>query len=271
MSTTLNSCGGNASQRANAQPKEPETEVLIKTSMGDIKIKLYNETPLHRNNFIKLVDEQFYDSVLFHRVIKDFMVQTGDPQSKGAAKDVMLGSGGPGYMIDAEFVYPQYFHKRGALSAARMADQVNPERKSSGSQFYIVTGKKYGKMELEDMEGQMGQQEMQSIFNKLCVENHDSIARMQNANDNAGLKKLQDELVGKTNEIAKKNGKFNFTDEQVEAYTKVGGTPFLDNQYTVFGEVIEGMDVVDMIEKSKTDSKDRPKEDVMIISMEVTK
>lgn len=271
MSTTLNSCGGNTSHNANAQNNEPETEVLIKTTLGDIKIKLYNETPLHRNNFIQLVDEQYYDSVLFHRVIKDFMVQTGDPQSKGAEKDVVLGTGGPGYMINAEFVYPQYFHKRGALSAARMADQVNPEKKSSGSQFYIVTGKKYGKMELEQMEGQMNQQEMQNIFGKLCMEKRDSIVQMQNTNDNVGLKKLQDELVAKTTEIARKNGPFHFTEEQVKAYTKEGGTPFLDNQYTVFGEVIDGMDVVDKIEKIKTDSHDRPKDDVMIISMEIIK
>lgn len=269
MSTTLNSCGGNTSHNANAQPKEPETVVLIKTSLGDIKVKLYNETPLHRNNFIQLVEEQYYDSVLFHRVIKDFMVQTGDPQSKGAAPGVTLGTGGPGYMIDAEFVYPQYFHKRGALSAARMADQVNPDRKSSGSQFYIVTGKRYGKTELEQMEGQIGQQELQNIFNNLCQENRDTIIKLQDANDNEGISKLQNELIAKTNQIAREKGRFHFNEEQIKAYTKDGGTPFLDNQYTVFGEVIDGMEVVDKIEKLNTDGNDRPKDDVMIISAEV--
>ena len=128
MAATINSCGGGSAQNAKAQSAQDETKVLIKTTVGDITIKLYNETPQHRDNFIKLVNEHYYDSILFHRVIKDFMVQAGDPESKNAEKGVQLGAGGPGYTIPAEFVYPKYFHKRGALSAARQADQVNPER-----------------------------------------------------------------------------------------------------------------------------------------------
>lgn len=119
------------------------TKVRIKTTLGDITISLYDETPKHRDNFIKLVKEGFYNGTIFHRVIKDFMIQGGDPDSKGAPKGKMLGTGGPGYTIPAEFVYPKYFHKRGALSAARLGDEVNPERESSGSQFYIVWGKVY--------------------------------------------------------------------------------------------------------------------------------
>ena len=144
MAATINSCGAGSSQNAKAQSAD-ETKVLIKTTAGDITIKLYNETPKHRDNFIKLVEDHFYDGILFHRVIRDFMVQAGDPNSKNAAKGDTLGSGGPGYSIPAEFVYPKYFHKRGALSAARLPDQANPMRESSGSQFYIVTGKKYRK------------------------------------------------------------------------------------------------------------------------------
>lgn len=271
MAATINSCGGGSSQNAKAQTAENETKVLIKTTVGDITIKLYNETPQHRDNFIKLVEEHYYDSILFHRVIKDFMVQAGDPDSKNAEKYAQLGSGGPGYTIPAEFVYPKYFHKRGALSAARQADQVNPERKSSGSQFYIVTGKKYGKYDLQDMEKQLNDQQGQGIFDRLCAENIDSIMKLQQTGDRDGLLKLQDELVAKTDAILKEQGPFKFTKEQVDAYMGDGGTPFLDNQYTVFGEVIDGMKTVDKIESAGTDTHDRPRKDIRIITMEIIK
>lgn len=271
MAATINSCGAGASQNAKAQAADNETKVLIKTTVGDITIKLYNETPQHRDNFIKLVQEHFYDSVLFHRVIKDFMVQAGDPESKTAEKFTQLGAGGPGYTIPAEFVYPKYFHKRGALSAARQADQVNPERKSSGSQFYIVTGKKYGKYDLQDMEKQLSDQQGQGIFDRLCAQNRDTIMNLQLAGDNDGLLKLQDELIAQTEQILKEQGQFKFSKEQVDAYMNEGGTPFLDNQYTVFGEVIDGMKTVDKIESSGTDMNDRPRKDIRITSMEIIK
>lgn len=271
MAATINSCGAGSSQNAKAQTTENETKVLIKTSVGDITIKLYNETPQHRDNFIKLVQEHYYDSILFHRVIKDFMVQAGDPESKNAEKGVQLGAGGPGYNIPAEFVYPKYFHKRGALSAARQADQVNPERQSSGSQFYIVTGKKYGKYDLQDMEKQLSDQQGQAIFDRLVAQNRDSIMNLQLAGDNDGLLKLQDELIAKTEAELKEMGPFKFTKEQVDAYMDQGGTPFLDNQYTVFGEVIDGMKAVDKIESAGTDMSDRPRKDIRIITMEIIK
>ena len=271
MAATINSCGAGASQNAKAQTADNETKVLIKTTVGDITIKLYNETPQHRDNFIKLVNEHYYDSILFHRVIKDFMVQAGDPESKNAEKGVQLGAGGPGYTIPAEFVYPKYFHKRGALSAARQADQVNPERKSSGSQFYIVTGKKYGKYDLQDMEKQLSEQQGQAIFDRLVAQNRDSIMNLQLAGDNDGLLKLQDELIAKTEAELKEKGPFKFTKEQVDAYMEDGGTPFLDNQYTVFGEVIDGMRTVDKIESAGTDMADRPRKDIRIITMEIIK
>ena len=271
MAATINSCGGASSQNAKAQTAQDETKVLIKTTVGDITIKRYNETPQHRDNFIKLVNEHYYDSILFHRVIKDFMVQAGDPESKNAEKGVQLGAGGPGYTIPAEFVYPKYFHKRGALSAARQADQVNPERKSSGSQFYIVTGKTYNKYELQDMEKQLRQKQGQGIFDRLVAQNMDSIMKMQMAGDNDGIMKLQEELNAKTNEIFNEQGPFKFTEEQVDAYMSDGGTPFLDNDYTVFGEVIDGMKAVYKIEQAGTDMNDRPRKDIRIISMEIIK
>lgn len=271
MAATINSCGAGSSQNAKAQTAASETKVLIKTTVGDITIKLYNETPQHRDNFIKLVNEHFYDSILFHRVIKDFMVQAGDPESKDAGKGVQLGAGGPGYTIPAEFVYPKYFHKRGALSAARQADQVNPERNSSGSQFYIVTGKKYGKYDLQDMETQLRQKQGQGIFDRLVAQNRDSIMNLQLAGDNDGLLKLQEELNTKTNQLLNEQGPFKFTQEQVNAYMSEGGTPFLDNDYTVFGEVIDGMKTVDKIESAGTDMSDRPRKDIRIITMEVIK
>ena len=269
MAATINSCGAGASQKAKAQSAEKETEVLIKTTAGDIKIKLYNGTPQHRDNFIKLVQEHYYDSVLFHRVIKDFMVQAGDPDSKNADKYAQLGAGGPDYTIPAEFVYPQYFHKRGALSAARQADQVNPERKSSGSQFYIVTGKKYRKYDLQEMEKQFAEQQGDKIFENLCIQNRDTIIKLRSAGDNEGLRKLQVELNAATRKKIEEDGPFKFTEEQVNAYMNEGGTPFLDNNYTVFGEVIDGMKVVEKIESAGTDMNDRPRKDIRIISMEI--
>ena len=271
MAATINSCGDSSSQSAKAQGSEKETQVLIKTTAGDITIKLYNETPIHRDNFIKLVEEHYYDSILFHRVIREFMVQAGDPDSKTADKYAQLGAGDPGYDLPAEFVYPKYFHKRGALSAARKPDQANPERRSSGSQFYIVTGKKYRKYDLQDMEQQLDQQEAQSIFDRLCIQNRDSIIKLQAAGDDEGIRKLQEELVSKTEQKLKEQGKFRFTEQQVDAYMNEGGTPFLDRQYTVFGEVVDGMKVVDKIEAAGTDINDRPRKDIRIITMEIIK
>jgi peptidyl-prolyl cis-trans isomerase B (cyclophilin B) len=191
-------------------------KVKLSTKYGDMVILLYDETPKHRDNFIKLANEGYYDGTLFHRVIKDFMIQGGDPDSKNATPDQRLGVGGPGYTIEAEFI-PEFYHKKGALAAARQGDQMNPERRSSGSQFYIVQGKKYTAAELNNM--------------------------------------------------AQRSGAF-YTPEQIEVYQTLGGTPFLDTQYTVFGEVIEGMDVIDKIAAVKTGAQNRPVEDLeMTVSL----
>jgi len=270
VALTLMSCSAsNSDSQANAaeQIKATDTEmtkVKLETSLGDIVVELYNETPQHRDNFIKLVKEGYYDGVLFHRVIKDFMIQTGDGNSKTAGPNDMLGDGDPGYTIPAEFVYPQYFHKRGALAAARTGDQVNPERRSSGSQFYIVTGKIYGSDELQAMSKRLGDMQKQEIFRRLVMENRPRIEELQRAQDNAGLQTLQNELIQLTEAEAAKTP-FKLTDEQLNAYTSVGGTPHLDGQYTVFGEVIEGMEVVDKIQNVETGTADRPTNDIKIV------
>ena len=237
-------------------------KVKITTTEGEIIVRLYDDTPLHRDNFLKLAKEGFFDGTLFHRVIKEFMIQGGDPESKGAPSDKMLGTGGPGYTIPAEFVYPQLFHKRGALSAARTGDEVNPNRESSGSQFYIVWGKVYKPQELKQMERQMAMQKEQSVFNGLVQENREKIMDLRRNRDRAGLQELQDELVAQTKALCSEMPKPSFTPEQVEAYTTIGGTPFLDDQYTVFGEVESGLDVVEKIQNCETMRGDRPKVDV---------
>ena len=248
---------------------QKETMLKIETTLGDIKVKLYNETPKHRDNFIKLAKEGTYNGTLFHRVIKDFMVQAGDPESKNAPKGKMLGTGDVGYTIPAEIVYPKYFHKKGALSAARQGDNVNPNKESSGCQFYIVTGKVFNDSTLIGMEQQMNENKLTTIFNSLAQKHMKEIYKMRKANDEDGLYDLQEKLFAQAQEEAAKQPEFHFTKEQIEAYTTVGGTPHLDGEYTVFGEVVDGMDIVDKIQNVKTDRSDRPEDDVKIIKVSV--
>lgn len=201
-----------------SQAQDVETLVQIDTDMGKIKVKLFNDTPQHRDNFIKNVKEKRYDGLLFHRVIKQFMIQGGDIDSKDAPMDKHLGDGDPGYTIPAEIVYPKYFHKRGMLCAARTSDDENPERASSGTQFYIVTGKFYTEMELDKME---------------------------------------------------KNDNKTFTPEERQAYMLEGGAPHLDNKYTIFGEVVKGIKVVDKIQFVETNEDDRPLKNIKIKTMTI--
>jgi len=246
---------------ANAEPV-----VDIKTTMGDIKVKLYDDTPAHRDNFLKLVREGFYDGVLFHRVIKDFMIQTGDPNSKTADSTTMLGDGDPDYTIEAEIIYPKHFHKYGALAAARTGDQVNPERRSSGSQFYIVTGEKQNARMLERMEQRANNERRQNYFNGLVKEHMEELKALRAARDRAGMDTLRNKLIEQTEAAVKDEP---LPEELKKAYIELGGTPHLDGAYTVFGEVIEGMDVVEKIQNVETGVADRPKEDVRVISMKV--
>lgn len=247
-----------------------ETRIRMNTNLGTIVLKLYNETPQHRDNFIKLAKNGQYNGLLFHRVIKDFMIQGGDVTSKDAPINKPLGAGDLGYTIPAEFVYPKYFHKKGALSAARTGDEVNPERASSASQFYIVTGKVYSDTELNQMEKQKESRLKQSIFNRLQNENKAKIVELYRNGEKEELAVLRDTLIGKTElEAEKRKDETKLTAEQRDAYKTIGGTPFLDNEYTVYGEVIEGMEIVDAIQQVKTNRQDRPLENIIIESMEV--
>lgn len=257
------------SKKATTTEANDNVCVDIETTMGHIKVKLYNETPAHRDNFIKLVKEGYYNGTLFHRVINKFMIQGGDGDSRNAKPGQRLGMGDPGYTIPAEFVYPRYFHKKGALAAARQGDNVNPEKASSGSQFYIVTGDVIPAGQIGQVERQLQMQQEQAIFNQLVEAHRDEILAMRRARDTQGLQALQDQLIAEMHERIAREGIAKLSEEQKQAYTTVGGAPHLDGAYTVFGEVIEGMDVVEKIEKVATDSADRPKEDIKIISMKI--
>ena len=204
---------------ANISAQE-RAEVELETTEGNIRIALFNETPLHRDNFMKLVRMQFYDSLLVHRVIKDFMIQSGDMSSRNAQPGQLLGAGELDYTTEPEFRLPQIFHRRGVVAAARESDKVNPERRSGAAQFYIVWGKIY---------------------------------------DDRRLAQVQARLDSAT------NGQVKLTPEMMEIYKTIGGTPHLDGQYTVFGEVTEGLDVVEKIQKVFTDDYNRPVDDVRII------
>lgn len=235
-------------------------KVKIQTTLGDITVRLYDETPLHRDNFVKLAKEGYYDGTLFHRVIKNFMIQGGDPDSKDAPANKQLGVGGPGYTIEAE-IKPEFIHKRGALAAARQGDEVNPERRSSGSQFYIVWGQQYNEGQMGQLAKQMEMQQLQAAFNALVQEHRDEVMQLRRNRDRAGLQELQDKLVAQAEANAKAAGPA-LSPAQKEAYTTIGGTPHLDGQYTVFGEVTEGLDIVEMIQNTATGIADRPKDDI---------
>ena len=199
---------------------QKNTKILIETSMGNLTAELYDDTPFHQENFLKLIGEHYYDGLLFHRVIKDFMIQTGDPDSRNAKPRQLLGRGGPDYTIPAEF-RPELYHRKGAIAAARQGDRINPKKESSGSQFYIVEGRKFTDQELDAME--------------------------------------------------QKNMHIRFTDEQRKVYETVGGTPHLDYSYTVFGQVTDGLNVLDSIANVPTDKNNRPLKDVKIITIKVLK
>ena len=245
-----------------------DVKVIVETTMGNFTVLLYGDTPGHRDNFLKLAREGFYNGTLVHRVIDQFMVQAGDPESRNAPAGKMLGSGDPGYTLEAEIVYPRHFHKRGALAAARQGDQVNPQRRSSGSQFYVVTGQKVPEAAIGQLEARMQNTAMQSIFNGLAAQHADQIRQLQAAGDREGLETLRQQLIAQTESQYQANP-VHMTEEMKQAYVTQGGAPHLDGQYTVFGEVIDGMDTIDKIEKVATDGNDRPTTDVKILKMTV--
>ncbi|MDR2927515.1 MAG: peptidylprolyl isomerase [Cytophagaceae bacterium] len=239
-----------------------DKNVMIETKYGNIVIRLYNDTPLHRDNFLKLVTDGYYNDILFHRVINEFMIQGGDPDSKNAPAGKMLGNGGPGYQVNAEIVYPKHFHKKGALAAARTADQINPQRQSSGSQFYIVQGKIYSDEELNMLEQSIAGRQTQEIMMKYMEPHREEFMALQSNSDNDGIRALMEQISQEATPEMEAVEAFKFPNEVREAYKTVGGTPHLDNAYTVFGEVIEGFDVIDTIAAVETDEKNRPLKDV---------
>ena len=251
--------------------KELEPKVRLETSYGNIVVKLYSETPLHRDNFMKLVDDGFYNGVLFHRVITDFMIQTGDPNSKNAKSGQALGTGDVGYTIPAEFVSPKYYHKKGALAAARQGDQVNPKKESSGCQFYIVEGRKSSDEDLNMMEKSMMQRTESNLFQAKSQERQEDIKRYRMDKNQEKLDALRDSIMAEVRKEMADSSAYRFTEQQRSDYKAIGGTPHLDSEYTVFGEVVEGLDVVDKISKTKTGSMDRPTEDIRIIKAERVK
>ncbi|WP_455658186.1 peptidylprolyl isomerase [Phocaeicola sp.] len=267
MACCLMACTGGQKKTTNMETGN-ETLVRLETTMGNITVKLYNETPKHRDNFIKLTKEGTYDSTLFHRVIKNFMIQAGDPQSKTATDTTTLGNGDVGYTLPAEF-NPKFFHKKGALAAARLGDEVNPNKESSGCQFYIVTGRKFSEAQMISMENQLNEARLETVFNELARKHMKEIYKMRKAGDNDGLLELQDSLEAQARGIVAKEPALKFSREQIAAYTTVGGAPHLDGAYTVFGEVTEGMEVIDKIQAVKTNRADRPETDVRILKATV--
>lgn len=242
--------------------------VLIETSFGDMTVELYNETPQHRDNFLKLAEEGFYNDLLFHRVIEGFMIQGGDPDSKNASPNKRLGGGGPGYTIPAEFV-DGFYHKKGALSAARQGDNVNPEKKSSGSQFYIVQGKVWNDQMIRQFEEQQKFQSARQLMMKMYNERMDDVKRYQQNNQQDSIMQLRIEIQEKAEQQVD-SSLYKINSERREIYTSVGGTPNLDGAYTVFGEVVEGLNVIDSIAAVKTDRNDRPLDNI-IMKMKVLK
>lgn len=242
------------------------TYITLHTTEGNIRVRLYDETPKHRDNFLKLAGEGYYDGTLFHRVIRDFMIQGGDPDSRTATPTQMLGTGGPDYTIEAE-ILPTLFHRRGTLAAARQGDEVNPERRSSGSQFYISWGQVYTESQLKQVERQLAMMAEQQCFQVLASAHKAEIMELRRNRDRAGLMALQDKLA--TQAKAEAKSLTVMSEAQREAYTTVGGVPHLDGQYTVFGEVVEGLEVVEKIQACETRRGDRPLTDIRIISTEV--
>jgi cyclophilin family peptidyl-prolyl cis-trans isomerase len=250
-----------AFQCSNAESKNKELskpEILIETEYGNIKLVLYDETPEHRDNFIRLIEIGFYKDLLFHRVIQSFMIQGGDPNSRNAQPGTALGSGGPDYTIPAE-IHPHLFHKKGALAAARLGDNVNPEKRSSGSQFYIVQGTVLNDQQLAENENRINNMRLQGLFAKFLEEEknkafeNDKVLNMDVLN-----KAAEERAMAAYNELPK----YSFPQEHREVYKTLGGTPHLDGSYTVFGEVTEGLDVLDKIAAQPTNQANRPLKDI---------
>ena len=245
--------------------------VRLETTYGTIKVKLYPETVKPRDNFLKLVNDGYYNGVLFHRVIANFMIQAGDPKSKTAQAGELLGSGDVGYTIPAEFIYPKYFHKRGALAAARESDQQNPKKASSGCQFYIVQGKTFTDAQLDSIEGAKMLKLEEKMFQEIGQKKLAEINLYRKEHNQKKLDALSDSILKSVQAQLKAHPVYKFTAQQRNDYKTLGGTPHLDGNYTVFGEVVNGMDVVDKITNATTDDNNRPIENIKVIKATVEK
>jgi cyclophilin family peptidyl-prolyl cis-trans isomerase len=248
-----------------AAKNESSPKVSFETNYGKIIVQLYPETSRHRDNFIKLVNNGYYDGVLFHRVIADFMIQTGDPESKKALPGTMLGTGDVGYTIPAEIIYPHYYHKRGALAAARQGDDTNPKKASSGCQFYIVQGRLFSETELNKMEKNKQQKLEAKMFQERLKTKDNIVQRYRQERDQVHLEILRDSIVEEVRAKMALDPTYKFTEQQRTDYHTLGGTPHLDGEYTVFGEVIEGLEIVEKISNTKVGKLDRPLENIRII------
>jgi peptidylprolyl isomerase len=242
------------------------TSILIKTTLGEIKIKLYDVTPVHRDNFIKLVNSEFYDNVSFHRVIKDFMIQAGDPQTRPEKSKIFPDSLNT-YTLPSEF-NRACFHKKGALAAARKGNEENPEMRSSGTQFYIVQGIKYSDSDLDQAELRINSNIKQAIFNKLIKQTTDSLHA---AGKTASDSEIQEIASVRMFDYISADNSYKIPEDQRNVYKTMGGVPRLDGTYTVFGEVTEGLDVVDRIASSATDSNDKPLTDIRILKIKIVR
>jgi cyclophilin family peptidyl-prolyl cis-trans isomerase len=242
------------------------TSVLIKTTLGDIKIILYDGTPIHRDNFIRLINEGVYSNVTFHRVINEFMIQTGDPSTRSPQSGELPDSINT-YTIPSEFSQ-SHFHKKGAVAAARRRNEENPDMRSSGTQFYIVQGVKYSDAELDQAEQRMNSNIRQAIFNKIIRQTSDSLI---SAGKNASDAEIQEIASVRMFDYLSVHSAYVIPEDQRTIYKSIGGVPRLDATYTVFGEVTEGLDVVDKIAAVSTDSNDKPLSDIRITSIKIVR
>ena len=261
-----------AHSNSSCQIHSDTVKIEMVTSKGTMKIILYPETSLHKENFIKLINENFYEGILFHRVMNNFMAQAGDPNSKDSLFQGALGQASEGETIPAEF-FGKYHHKKGALAAARKPDQMNPKKASSGSQFYIVQGNKFTIDQLKSIEARLNSQKegeaLKLFLQKKGNESHlNFLKRCQKEN----LRDSMNLLIEQLKPLATKNMElFKFTDQAIVDYSNIGGSPHLDGGYTVFGEVVEGLEIIDEICTTPTNQKDRPEKDVKIISLKFIK
>jgi len=248
----------------NGQTGEKETEVMLETTAGNIRIKLYNDTPLHRDNFIKNVKDGKYDGVTWHRIIRYFMIQTGEqPVDLDANGDTIKSD--PSEWIPAEIVYPRHYHKRGVVAAAREGDDVNPDKKSDHYQFYIVTGRVYNDDALRELNAARTQQAVQQLYAERVQENSEKLEAMRKARDTRGVSNLLEKLLDEATFDISVNPPAPFNEAQTRDYRISGGAPWLDGEYTVFGEVVEGMKAVQTIERVKVDDNKRPLTEVKVL------